>query len=442
MSISPGGASLASLPVPAFGAHRGGRHVAPEETLTAFRAMVAAGVDYLDMDARMLGDGTVVIHHDSTVDRMTSSTGRLSRMTAPGYKRLRTRPDVLAGAVWPELELPTAAEVLDEFGGRIVMTIEAKDTTVIPPLAAMIHARGLAGSVLINTNDPTVVADIRAQGVLAHLWRDSSQCTPADIAAVTACAPDVLEVDYALTDAHIAAYRAALPPTSRLWAHCTPAHADRDRLISLGITGIVGDDPIHMSGRACGLAQDPFAQQTWWHGAYPGSGSDRGSFEPPNAWGYATASASWRGVHQQIRVPDALTATSYTISLDVKLTAAQTDTRWLALYLMPDDRLFCDGRPDPGRNGWGILMRQRGDLDIYKYVNGQSAKVGEGGQTTDFTLGAWAPVTITVTPAAISATRPDTSEGATTVNDAAYRGRHLWLAASGAAGRFRNITIS
>lgn len=434
--------TLDTLPVPAFGAHRGGRHVAPEETMAAFRAAVAAGVDYLDMDARLLGDGTVVIHHDSTVDRMTSSTGRLAQMTAPGYKRLRTRPDVLAGTVWPGLELPTAAEVLDEFGGRIVMTIEAKDTAVIPPLAAMIHARGLAGSVLINTNSPTVVADIRAHGALAHLWRDSSQCTEADITAVATCAPDVLEIDYALTDTRIAEYRTALPATSRLWAHCTPVHADRDRLISLGVTGIVGDDPIHMAGRAPALTQDPFAQQTWWHGAYPGAGSDRGTFEAPDAWGFPTATASWRGVHQQIQVPDALAAASYTISLEVKLTAAQTNTRWLALYLMPDDLPFVDGRPDPGRNGWGILMRQRGDLDIYRYTDGQGVKAGEGGQSTAFTFGAWVPVTVTVTPGTVSAARTDNGEPVTTVTDPSHRGRHLWLAASGAAGRFRNITIS
>lgn len=441
-----GSASLEALPAVAFGAHRGGRNVAPEETMAAFRAMVAAGVDYLDMDARMLADGTVVVHHDSTVDRITSSTGSLSRMTATGYKRLRTKAAVLPGTTWPELDLPTAAEVLSEFGGRIVMTIECKDTAAIPVLGQMIRDRGLTGSVLLNTNTVSVVADIKAEGVLAHLWRDSTQYSAADVVAVADAAPDVLEIDYALSDAQIGEYRAAIPAASRLWAHSTPMHGDRDRLISLGVTGIVGDDPIYMAGLAPVTTSDPFIQQTFWHGAYTGtgggSGADRGSFETPNAWGYADT-ASWRGLYQAWASPIAAAAGTYTISLDVKLTAVTADTNWLAIYFgFSSDKPFTDGASDPGMNGWGILLRQRGDLDIYKYTDGVGTRVGDGAQPADFVIGTWSPVTISVTPTTITANRPDNAEASTVVNDSNYRGGHMWLGASGAAGRFRNITIA
>ncbi|MDD7385369.1 MAG: glycerophosphodiester phosphodiesterase family protein [Actinomycetaceae bacterium] len=58
-------------------AHRGLNHVAPENTLAAFRAAARAGVTWLETDVDILGDGTPVILHDSTLDRTTNKHGSM-----------------------------------------------------------------------------------------------------------------------------------------------------------------------------------------------------------------------------------------------------------------------------------------------------------------------------------------------------------------------------
>jgi glycerophosphoryl diester phosphodiesterase len=63
-------------------AHRGGCALGPENTLAAFDLGVAAGADGLELDVHLSADGVVVVHHDETLDRTTSGSGRLARLTA------------------------------------------------------------------------------------------------------------------------------------------------------------------------------------------------------------------------------------------------------------------------------------------------------------------------------------------------------------------------
>ena len=63
-------------------AHRGGCHLGPENTIAAFDLGVAAGADGLELDVHLSSDGVVVVHHDETLDRTTSGSGPLARLTA------------------------------------------------------------------------------------------------------------------------------------------------------------------------------------------------------------------------------------------------------------------------------------------------------------------------------------------------------------------------
>lgn len=45
-------------------AHRGGRAIAPENTLPAYRSALRQGVHYVDMDVNLAHDGTLVVTHD------------------------------------------------------------------------------------------------------------------------------------------------------------------------------------------------------------------------------------------------------------------------------------------------------------------------------------------------------------------------------------------
>ncbi len=56
-------------------AHAGGDQDAPHSTMFAFKEAVAVGVDVLELDVQLSGDGVVIVHHDATVDGTTDGTG-------------------------------------------------------------------------------------------------------------------------------------------------------------------------------------------------------------------------------------------------------------------------------------------------------------------------------------------------------------------------------
>lgn len=69
-------------------AHRGGRNHGIENTLTAFRNVMAMGVDMIETDVRMTADGFLVLMHDETVDRTTDGTGRVQDLTLAEVQKL------------------------------------------------------------------------------------------------------------------------------------------------------------------------------------------------------------------------------------------------------------------------------------------------------------------------------------------------------------------
>src|SRR4051812_49052549 len=61
-------------------AHRGGTEKSMENTVGAFRAAGAAGITRWELDVRFDQRDTPVVLHDETVDRVSPSTGPVSRL--------------------------------------------------------------------------------------------------------------------------------------------------------------------------------------------------------------------------------------------------------------------------------------------------------------------------------------------------------------------------
>jgi len=61
--------------------HRGLSSLAPENTMAAFRCAVDHRVGWVEADVDVIADGTVIICHDSTLDRTTNRTGRYDDLT-------------------------------------------------------------------------------------------------------------------------------------------------------------------------------------------------------------------------------------------------------------------------------------------------------------------------------------------------------------------------
>ncbi|MDQ6871981.1 MAG: glycerophosphodiester phosphodiesterase [Gemmatimonadota bacterium] len=105
-------------------AHRGVTDHAPGNTLAAFRAAVALGIDGVELDVRLSRDGVPLVHHDWYVDETVPQPVPLYTLSAA---------EATALTVWdwrPELAgmhpIPTLDGVLHEFAGRISLEIELK----------------------------------------------------------------------------------------------------------------------------------------------------------------------------------------------------------------------------------------------------------------------------------------------------------------------------
>lgn len=57
--------------------HRGASAVAPENSIAAFEAAIAAGADGIEFDVRLSRDGVPVIIHDDTLQRTHGLRGRV-----------------------------------------------------------------------------------------------------------------------------------------------------------------------------------------------------------------------------------------------------------------------------------------------------------------------------------------------------------------------------
>ena len=69
-------------------AHRGHSIAYPENTLEAYRKAIELGVEMIECDVNITHDGMLVMMHDSTLDRTTTGTGRVSASTWEDIQRL------------------------------------------------------------------------------------------------------------------------------------------------------------------------------------------------------------------------------------------------------------------------------------------------------------------------------------------------------------------
>lgn len=106
-------------------AHRGASSECPENTLSAYRAAIASGVDVIELDVWQAREGALVAMHDATVDRTTDGHGRVRDLTLPELQSLD------AGA-WLDRRfagerIPTFDQVLQLVAGtRVSLCIEIK----------------------------------------------------------------------------------------------------------------------------------------------------------------------------------------------------------------------------------------------------------------------------------------------------------------------------
>ena len=155
-------------PRPRLFAHRGGARIAPENTIEAFAAGLAAGADRLEMDVHATRDGHVVVLHDPTVDRTTDGTGPVREMTLAELHRLDAGARFAGdGGDFPfrgrGVRVPTLAAVLEAFPG-VPLNVEIKqdEPQMEHAVLGVLDRSDARAQVLLAAEESTIMARIRA----------------------------------------------------------------------------------------------------------------------------------------------------------------------------------------------------------------------------------------------------------------------------------------
>jgi glycerophosphoryl diester phosphodiesterase len=234
-------------------AHRGASAHAPENTMFAFRSAEEFGADGIEIDVRLSADGVPVVIHDATVDRTTDGHGEVACLRLDQLRTLDAgtwfNPDC-AGA-----RIPTFSEVLDTFGGRLLLNIELKqvawrDMGLERAVVELIRLHGLepdGGSeadILISSFNPGVLHRVArlASRIPRGLIYSPAQPLSSVRGRLVWLSPhpvlhprhDQVDAEY-VAQAHQRGYRV------NTWTVDDPS--EMHRLLSLGVDGITSNTP-------------------------------------------------------------------------------------------------------------------------------------------------------------------------------------------------------
>jgi glycerophosphoryl diester phosphodiesterase len=263
-------------------AHQGGAWESPSSTLFAIGRAVAAGATGIELDVHATADGELVVCHDATVDRTTGASGDIVSFTLAELRRLDfsywfipgadVTPDRPAGDYPyrgrapddPTFGIATLRQVLEQFPG-VVLNLDIKQTApLVPayeePLARLLAEYGRTDDVIVASFlDPATDAfrkfapDVPTSAgtmATAEFWQavhggTALPDTPTVAYQVPERQGDLVVVDAAFVEAAHRCSRAV-----HVWTVNEPGAMER--LLGLGVDGIISDVPTTLSGVLAG----------------------------------------------------------------------------------------------------------------------------------------------------------------------------------------------
>ena len=144
-------------------AHRGFSEIAPENTLIAFQKAIQCKADYFELDVHKTREDSLVVIHDSTVDRTASNPiqGEISELDYSDLAKVNVGyPAKFGDRYWNE-KMPTLRETLQLAKGKIKVCIEIKVYGVEENVLEVVNDLGMKEDVIIFSFHYPVLAKIR-----------------------------------------------------------------------------------------------------------------------------------------------------------------------------------------------------------------------------------------------------------------------------------------
>ena len=240
-------------------AHRGGGGLIPENTLEAFVYSARMGVDALELDVHSTADGTLVVHHDASVDRTTDGRGRVSELTLDAIKKLDAGFvfSIDGGQTFPfrgkGVTVPTLEEIFAALP-EMTFNIEPKQHTpsIIKPLCNLIRERKMVDKAIVGSFNQTTIDEFRRE-----CPEVATSASPSEVSRFLALSRAGLAESYSppMQALQVPENLGSLQVVSKefveaahrrnLQVHVWTVNetADMQRLIEMGVDGIMTDYP-------------------------------------------------------------------------------------------------------------------------------------------------------------------------------------------------------
>jgi glycerophosphoryl diester phosphodiesterase len=236
-------------------AHRGGRALGPENTLTAFDAGLAAGADGLELDVHLSRDGVPVVHHDAHLDRCTNAMGPVASYTAADLARVDAAHHFAPERGYPwrgrGVTVPTLAAVLERYRVPLIIEIKAYVPSAARAVADVIRRAHAAGRVCVGSFDEATLEALRVEVPAIPTGAAQGEVRWALYRSWVALSPG--SVRY--REFQVPETAGWLRVVSRRFVHCAhranlPVHVwtvneetDMLRLLDWGVDGLITDRP-------------------------------------------------------------------------------------------------------------------------------------------------------------------------------------------------------
>ena len=135
-------------------AHRGasGRGLAPENTLAAFEKALSIGVDMLEIDVRVTGDGQLIVLHDPSLDRTTDREGIVREMVLEEIRQA----DAGDGE-----RVPILREVFDLARHQAPILLEIKSDFIAELVVQAIAEAEFSERVVVQSFNPQTIERVK-----------------------------------------------------------------------------------------------------------------------------------------------------------------------------------------------------------------------------------------------------------------------------------------
>ncbi len=245
-------------------AHGGGQRLWPDNTMRAFLGSVELGADVLEIDVHQDADGVFRVIHDATVDRTTDGAGAVADLSGAaiatldaGYRWTVDGPSSASAGDFPYrgqgLTIPTLAEVLNG-APHTAVNIELKQdsTDAGRALCSELRAGGNALRVMVASFHKAPLRAFREACPEVATSANRSEVTlfyvlaRARLAAVYSPPFQAIQVPVTqggLTVVTPHVVKAAQARGLRVQVWTINERAEMDRLLALGIDGLITDRP-------------------------------------------------------------------------------------------------------------------------------------------------------------------------------------------------------